>query len=87
MAKAKKTETKQLESITSGHYSTRTIHGDGRVDFLINWDQLKTHIKEALEEHNRTKLVEEAPYHPGYEGAVVEQEKPKKTKATRKKKA
>lgn len=85
MARAKKTETKELESITSGHYSTRTVHGDGRVDFVINWDQLRTHISDALEEHNRTKLVEEAPYHPGYEGAVIKQAKPK-AKTTRKKK-
>jgi hypothetical protein len=85
MARAKKADTKQLESITSGHYSVRTAHGDGRVDFVIDWDQLKTHINDALEEHHRTKLVEEAPYHPGYEGAVVEPPKPK-AKTTRKKK-
>jgi hypothetical protein len=85
-AKSKKTEPKkELESITSGHYSTRTIHGDGRVEFVIDWDHLRQHVNEAIEEFHRTKLVEEAPYQPGYEGAVITQEKPKKT--TRKKKA
>lgn len=85
MAKSKKSAVKELESITSGHYSTRTIHGDGSVEFVINWDQLRIHIADALDEHQRTKLVEEAPFHPGYEGAVIE---PPKTKAktTRKKK-
>lgn len=77
MAKAKKTVTKEFESITSGHYSIRTVHGDGIVDFVIDWDQLRTHINDALEEHHRNKLVEEAPYHPGYEGAVIESPKPK----------
>lgn len=85
-AKTKKTEPqKDLESITVGHYSTRTIHGDGRVDFIIDWEQLRTHINDAMAEHHRTKLVEEAPYQPGYEGAVVEAPS-KKAKATKKKK-
>lgn len=87
MAKAKKTVVKEIESITSGYYSTRTIHGDGRVDFVIDWDQLRTHIADALEDHHRNKLVDEAPFHPGYEGAIIEQPKPKKPKAARKKKA
>ena len=49
--------------------------------YEIDWDKLAKNVREALEEHERKKLVEAAPYHPGYEGAVVEQEKPKKTKA------
>ena len=86
MAKAKKTPEKELESITVGFYSTRTIHGDGRVDLTIDWEQLKAHISSALEEHHRSKLVEAAPFHPGYEGAVIETTT-KKPKASRKKKS
>jgi len=82
MAKQKKLETKEFESIAVGKYSIRTIYGDGRVDFTIDWDQLRDHINEALQQHYRAKLVEEAPFHPGYEGAVIKQgvSKPKKSK-------
>lgn len=53
--------------------------------YEIDWNKLAKNVREALEEHERKKLVEAAPYHPGYEGAVVEQEKPKKI--TKKKKS
>lgn len=51
--------------------------------YEINWDQIAANVKQALEEHERHQLVEAAPYHPGYEGAVV---KTKHTKAKTKKK-
>ena len=53
--------------------------------YEIDWDKLQNNVREALEEYERQKLVEAAPYHPGYEGAVVEQEKPKKTRAKKSK--
>lgn len=53
--------------------------------YEIDWNKLAKNVREALEEHERQKLVEAAPYHPGYEGAVIEQEKPKKTKAKKSK--
>lgn len=82
MAKTKKVE-KELESIVSGHYSVRTVHGNGDVDFIIDWKQLALHVNDAITTYNRAKLVEEAPYHPGYEGAVIEPTL--KTKKSRKK--
>jgi hypothetical protein len=48
--------------------------------YEIDWNKLAKNVREALEEHERQKLVEEAPYHPGYEGAVVKPEKPKTKK-------
>lgn len=50
--------------------------------YEINWDKIRENVREALEEHERKKLVEEAPYHPGYECAVIKSEKPK-TKKTK----
>jgi hypothetical protein len=62
-----------------GNYSVRTVYSDGRVDLTIDWDKLATNVEQAIEEHKRSKLVEEAPYHPGYEGAIITSE-PSKAK-------
>lgn len=31
-----------------GHYSVRTVHPSGQVDFVIDWDRLKKHVQESL---------------------------------------
>lgn len=70
-----------------------TVDGHGDVhevvepikEFIIDWDKIARNVREALEEHERKQMVEQAPYHPGYEGAVIEQEKPKKTRAKKQK--
>ncbi len=41
-------------------------------EFIIDWDKIARNVREALEEHERKQMVEQAPYHPGYEGAVVD---------------
>lgn len=41
------------------------------VQYEIDWDKIAKNVREALEEHERQQLVEAAPYHPGYEGAVI----------------
>lgn len=51
--------------------------------YEIDWDKISSNVKQALEEHERKKLVEDAPYHPGYEGAVVNA-KPAKSKKKKK---
>ncbi|NBP56116.1 hypothetical protein EBU71_06195 [bacterium] len=66
--------------ITVGSHSTRTEYEDGRVDFQWNWEKLKKDVNEAISEYERQKLVREAPYHPGYEGAVITKEKPRRTR-------
>ena len=66
--------------VTIGSHSTRTEYEDGRVEFVTDWEALKRDVREAIAEFERKKLVEDAPYHPGYEGAVVNQEKPRRTR-------
>ncbi len=79
MARKKKEETTEVwPKVIQGSHSTRTEYEDGRVEFVTDWDALQRDVREAIAEYERSKLVEEAPYHPGYEGAVVTQEKPKR---------
>ena len=51
--------------------------------YEIDWDKIAANVKEAAEEYERKKLVEAAPYHPGYEGAIIET-KPVKSKKKKK---
>ena len=79
--KKKEVETETWPKVIVGSHSTRTEYEDGRVDFVTDWDALQRDVREAIAEYERKKLVEEAPYHPGYEGAVVnEVTKPKRTR-------
>ncbi len=79
--KKKEVETNTWPKVTVGSHSTRTEYEDGRVDFVWDWEALQQDVREAIAEYERKKLVEEAPYHPGYEGAVVnEVTKPKRTR-------
>ena len=66
--------------VTVGSHSTRTEYEDGRVDFVTDWEALKRDVQEAIADYERKKLVDEAPFHPGYEGAVVKQEKTRRTR-------
>ena len=67
--------------VTIGSHSTRTEYEDGRVEFVTDWDALSRDVKEAIAEYERKKLVNDAPYHPGYEDAVVvTNSKPKRTR-------
>lgn len=70
--------------IIKGSHSTRIEHQDGTVEFHTDWDALQRDVKEAIAEYERKKLVKEAPYHPGYEGAVVELTKPARTRKAKK---
>jgi uncharacterized protein YchJ len=73
--------------VTIGSHSTRTEYEDGRVEFVTDWDALQRDVREAIADYERQKLVEEAPYHPGYEGAIIKEVKPAvKAKSARKKK-
>jgi hypothetical protein len=65
-----------------GSHSTRTEYEDGRVEFVTDWEALKRDVSQALREYEQKKLVNEAPYHPGYEGAVFDkiEEKVKKVR-------
>jgi hypothetical protein len=69
----KKTSKKQ-ENVT-GNYSTAVYNNNELISFDIDWDRLKIHVREAIAEYEHKRLVEEAPYHPGYEGAVIIKEK------------
>lgn len=87
MATRKKKTEEVLETevvwpkVTIGSHSTRTEYEDGRVEFVTDWDALSRDVKEAIAEYERKKLVDDAPYHPGYEGAVVATDsKPKRTR-------
>ncbi len=82
MATRKKKEIATESKTVIGLYSTQTIENE-KIIFDIDWDALKKHVHEALIEHDRQKLVEAAPYHPGYEGAVIDQPKKTKTKKTK----
>lgn len=66
-----------------GIYSTTHYEND-KICFDIDWTKLAAHVREALDNHHREQLVKEAPYHPGYEGAVIETKK--STKATKSRK-
>lgn len=66
----KKTKDK-WPKVTIGSHSTRTEYEDGRVDFVTDWDKLAKDVREAIAEYEHKKMVDEAPFHPGYEGAVV----------------
>lgn len=68
--------------VTIGSHSTRTEYEDGSVEFVTDWEALKRDVSQALHEYEQKKLVDQAPYHPGYEGAVIEmvEEKVKKVK-------
>lgn len=72
--------------VTVGSHSTRTEYEDGRVEFVTDWEALKRDVSQALREYEQKKLVDEAPYHPGYEGAVVEKAEKPKTKRKSKEK-
>jgi hypothetical protein len=83
MATKKKKEVVTSEpKVVVGLYSKQTIENE-KLSFEIDWDALKKHVNEALQEHDRKKLVEAAPFHPGYEGAVIDQPKKTKTKKTK----
>lgn len=56
--------------VTVGSHSTRTEYEDGRIDFVTDWEALSRDVKEAIAEYERKKLVDEAPFQPGYEGAA-----------------
>jgi len=71
---------KKKELFVDGHGDVREV---GLPDYEINWDKIAKNVREALEEHERQKLVKEAPYHPGYEGAVIKEPKKTKTKKTK----
>lgn len=45
----KKTDTK-YPIVTVGNHSIRREYEDGRVEFETDWDKLKAHVKEALDE-------------------------------------
>ena len=66
--------------VTVGSHSTRTEYEDGRVEFVTDWEALKQDVRRAIAEFENNKLVEAAPYHPGYEGAVIKQEKSRRTR-------
>jgi hypothetical protein len=83
MATKKKKEVVTSEpKVVVGLYSKQTIENE-KLSFEIDWDALKKHVNEALQEHDRKKLVEAAPFHPGYEGAVIDKPKKTKTKKTK----
>jgi hypothetical protein len=72
--------------VTVGSHSTRKEYEDGSVEFITDWEALKRDVSQALREYEQKKLVDEAPYHPGYEGAVVEKAVKPKTKRKSKEK-
>jgi len=74
-------KTKKKEIFVDGHGDVREV---GLPQYEINWEKIAKNVREALEEHDRKKLVQEAPYHPGYEGAVVKPTTVKKTKTKKK---
>jgi len=79
--KKKEVETETWPKITVGSHSTRTEYEDGRVDFVTDWDALQSTTVPPANSPEAKKLVEEAPYHPGYEGAIVSADsKPKRTR-------
>jgi len=57
--------------VTIGSHSIRREYEDGRVELVTDWDALARDVKNAVAEYERKQLVDAAPYHPGYEGAVV----------------
>ena len=85
MATKKKQTQEAWPKVTIGSHSTRTEYEDGRVEFVTDWELLKRDVSEALREYEQKKLVDEAPYHPGYEGAVINklEEKVKKVRKTK----
>lgn len=85
MATRKKKLDDAWPKVTVGSHSTRKEYEDGSVEFVTDWEALKRDVSQALREYEQKKLVDEAPYHPGYEGAVVEKvEKAVKSKTKRK---
>lgn len=66
--------------VTNGSHSTRIEYEDGRIELITDWKALARDVREAIAEYERNKLVEEAPYHPGYEGAAITTPKPKRTR-------
>lgn len=84
MMATKKTKKTEINTSTED-ISIMEMHLRARVPKLttvplpqyeIDWDKLSKNVKEALEEYERDKLVQEAPYHPGYEGAVIKNYEP-----------
>ncbi len=84
--KRNKQPVNEWPKVTIGSHSTRKEYEDGSVEFYTDWEALKRDVSQALREHEQKKLVNEAPYHPGYEGAVVEKAVKPKTKRKSKEK-
>lgn len=84
--KRKNTSVNVWPKVTVGSHSTRTEYEDGSVEFYTDWEALKRDVSQALREYEQKKLVDEAPYHPGYEGAVVKKAEKPKTKRKSKEK-
>jgi len=82
MVTRKKKTSDVWPKVTIGSHSTRTEYEDGSVEFVTDWEALKRDVGQALREYEQKKLVDNAPYHPGYEGAVFEkiEEKVKKVR-------
>ena len=83
--KKKVTKEEVWPKVTIGSHSVRKEYEDGSVEFHTDWEALKRDVSQALHEYEQKKLVAEAPYHHGYEGAVIEkiEEKVKKVRKTK----
>ena len=76
----RKNRDEEWPKVIVGSHSTRTEYQDGRVDFVTDWDKLAKDVREAIADYERKKLVNDAPYHPGYESAVIKSKETKNVK-------